>query len=68
VQDYARALHWLEAASRQGHAGAQRELGTMLARGLGLPKGEGDPAAALKWLRLAADPPGRRSGDAELQV
>jgi TPR repeat protein len=34
--DYSQAMHWLEMASLQGHAGAQLQLGNMLWRGEGI--------------------------------
>jgi len=51
--DPAKALHWLSAAARQGHADAQFLLG--FATSTGLLRVKRDPVKALEWYRAAAE-------------
>ena len=55
--DVERAGEWLGKAADAGHGGAQLDLGTMFAQGIGRPQ---DLVEAYKWLWLAtnADVPG----------
>jgi uncharacterized protein len=46
------AVTWFRKAADQNAAGAQSNLGSMYARGLGVPR---DHAEAVKWYRRAAD-------------
>ncbi len=50
--DYATAVQLWRPLAEQGHGGAQTSLGTMYARGQGVPQ---DYAEAVKWLRRAAE-------------
>lgn len=45
-------MKWYRDAADQGHAGAQNNLGTMYAHGLGVPQ---DYTEVPKWCRIAAD-------------
>lgn len=51
-RDLVEALNWYTLAARQGHAGAQNNLGAMYHNGVGVPV---DTAEAARWYRLAAD-------------
>lgn len=48
----AKARAWFGTAAKLGHPGAQTQYGAMLYNGVG---GAADPAAAMPWLRKAAD-------------
>ena len=50
--DFDTALRELRPLAKQGHAGAQYNLGVMYLHGKGVSQ---DYAAALKWYRLAAE-------------
>jgi len=50
--DYAKALPLFQAAAKLDYAPAERQLGIIYDKGLGLPK---SPQAALKWYTLAAE-------------
>jgi hypothetical protein len=51
-RDPMEALNWYTLAARQGHAGAQSDLGAMYEHGMGMPV---NVAEAARWYRLAAD-------------
>ena len=51
-QDHAEAVRWYRLAAKQGHAGAQFNLGWMYDEGEGVPE---DDSEALKWYRRAAE-------------
>ncbi len=57
--DYATALREFRVLAEQGHAGGQRNLGTMYRKGQGVPQ---DYAEAVEWYRKAVD-----QGDAGVQ-
>src|SRR4029079_5246951 len=50
--DYATALRIIRPLARKGYAAPQRNMGIMLAKGLGVPQ---DYAEASKWFRKAAE-------------
>jgi uncharacterized protein len=50
--DYQRAMSILRPLAESGHAGAQYHVGRLYEKGQGVAK---DPAATLKWYRLAAE-------------
>jgi len=58
-QDYREARRWYRKAAEQGDASAQRGLGKLYYKGLGIPQ---DYKAAVRWYRLAAE-----QGDVEAQ-
>jgi TPR repeat protein len=51
-RDLVEALNWYTLAARQGHAGAQNNLGAMYHNGVGVPV---NTAEAAHWYRLAAN-------------
>jgi len=57
-QDFKEAVRWWRAASEQGHADAQSNLGVMYTNGQGVPQ---DYIQAHMWYNLAAS--GRRDDD-----
>jgi uncharacterized protein len=59
MQDYAEAMRWYRVAAAQGHAGAQNNIGTLYAEGLGVEK---DEVKVLMWYTLAL--PGLRGEQA----
>jgi TPR repeat protein len=50
--DYAMAFKWFSQAAEQGHAAAQKNLGTMYAKGYGVVQNHQE---AFKWYRKAAE-------------
>ena len=50
--DFVETAKWFRKAARQGHAGAQHNLGWMYANGKGVPQ---DDAKSVEWYRKAAE-------------
>jgi len=52
-RDYKQAIRWYRRAGKQGHVGAQNDLGSMLLNGMGTAAP--DPQEAAQWFLRAAE-------------